>query len=431
MAKSDPQGEPPEQPDPAALTKTVRQALARRVDFRALEEFHAEAYEAFQGKSYKSALRSARNSLPEVEEAVRRYVEGSWAFAVAASFRILETSRSSSEVAQRAHALLRNAIESMEDGTFQEDRELLQKLTEVVLDLYDEEMEGYRQYVAQQGRALAEIQSMGGDASDAEAALQRAVIALAEDDREGYLEAMTETDAHLEKAREGRVREIERSLTGAPPRIREAAEKAMAEDDYISAHLLLSPTQRGFPHPVRASREERRASLVREIIEKIRPLVAEAAALGVDTTQAETNVREAIQLLEEGRFAGALRRARRAYQTVKAYPEGPEPVPAEPLPPPPGEEADSEPEEEEDGLDRAMEKELEVALEEAEANHQEEVDRLLADLEAEGTDEARPQLRDVPLLWCFNCGSLNVTVDDEGTFKCMDCQAEVPMDGDS
>lgn len=377
----DPQTEEVEDEE-SELARVARLALGARTDLRALEQLEAQTSRQFQARRYLRAYRSARESLEQMEETAAQYRERTWVLALTAAARILATSKATTKAAREARQLQEEAEAALRDGSFREEAEVLARLGSALEDLHAYEMDRSRRHVAAQGRALGEIQAMGGDTTHARRALEAAAVALAQDDRERYLTVVDEVDGRVERAREARIEALRDAARGAPPPLRQALEEALEYGDFVSAHLLL---EAGVPPSSHLEPDDNRVVLVEKMIGQVWPVVEEGRAQGHDVEPAVADLEAAVKAITEGRYALALRLARKAYQRVKGVrPEPPRKA---------------------SWRKRKEPKEGEPAQEE----------------EKRGPEG--------PLLWCFRCGSLNVETGENHRLRCRECQAEFALEG--
>lgn len=393
--KEEPQEEPEETVAPSAR---IQEAIQETANFRILERLQSEAATKFRERFYLTAFDEAWESISEIDGTVRQYAEVSWAFALASAQRILESAKPSTKAAKAVRNHLKKGIDTLEADEFLENPKVLQALRTSLSTLYHEEMERHRQEVAALGGELGEVQSMGGDAGPAAGVLKRAVLALARDDRETYLELSEEAESLIKKAREARIAEIKKAAEAVSPLLREGVRQALERGDYVSAHYLVSMTQEEARSYLSEQAQDKKVVLVERIIAQIWPLIEEASVQGFGHEQAREDLEAAVEFVTQGRYADALRKARLSYQAVKAFQEGTEPG----------------------GVERGdmAGEEGSVGVPEGEAAPE----GTLAEVEA-GSGDLSPE----PLLWCFECGSINVEVDAKENMSCQDCGAVLPL----
>jgi hypothetical protein len=374
----------------------VRHALTRLVDFGEPRRLQANAARRFKEGRFHDAFRAAKDAISRIEGESRDYVESGMALAIASARRILETSEGTTEWARKVSDHLREVMHAFEAGSFTEAVPLMEKLDSAVSRLYAYEMDRHRNHVAAQGRAIAEIQAMGGETTLPRRKLRRAVLALAQDDRESYLEVVEELDPLVNRAREKRVEEIERAAEEVKGPLKGGLEVALGADDFISGHfLLLASHETAFQEaqePSTAAFEDHeKVTLLLGVLQQIASVVERAEEQGLDVDPAAGDLAVAQRLAEEGNYAEALVKGRRAYQLLKnlknqAESEGqsleyPSLVPKAPRTP--------------DETPVGDENEPEAAGDEA-------------------------------LIWCLECGSVQVGLDPDGTLRCLRCDAIVP-----
>ena len=223
----------------SVLGGRVGYALERVVAFGESIRLHANAARRFKERRFHEAFRSAKDAIARIEGESRDFVETGMALAIASARRILETSEGTTAWAGKVSRLLREAMHAFESGSFAEAGTLLDKLGAAVSNLYAYEMDRHRNHVAARGRAIAETRAMGGDTTLPSRKLRRAVLALAQDDRETYLEVIDKVDALVKQARAQRVEAIHKEAEGVKGPLREGLVMALETGDFISSNFLL------------------------------------------------------------------------------------------------------------------------------------------------------------------------------------------------
>ncbi len=396
MAQRTSEDEAEEQVEVPDLSERVREALQTTVDFSQLSELHAEAADRFHDKHYDSAFRIAQDSVAEIGDHLRRYAEVSWIFALASAHHILEHADKRSRLAKQAKEVLREAVSALDDGSFLKSAKLLEKLGTAVMDLYNHEMNKHIERVAGQGKALGELQAMGVGVATAGELFREAVTDLSRKRWDDYADRMAQLDALVEEARGERIKFIKKAIKKSPPELQAILERVLDSGDFISANYLLnvgplpageppeaeSPAEGPEPLPQEKTEPEEGSGggwveRVNELIASIEPLIEQAEEKGYSTKKPKKDLEAARKLFKAGKYAEALRMARKAYTAVKAF-----------NPPPEGEAPAGG--EEGAALVEAMER---------------------------------------PLVWCIYCGSTSVGPDSQGVNRCMDCGREVPYMG--
>ncbi len=242
-------------------------------------------------------------------------------------------------------------------------------------------MDRHRNHVVAQGRASAEIQAMGGDATLPRRKLRRAILALAQDDRESYLEVIEEVDELVKVARAQRVQAIELGAEGVEGPLRQGLADALKTGDFISGHFLLIASQetsfRDAPTPAASAfQDSRKITQLKEVLAQIGSMVERAEEHGLDVTTAAEGLAAAKRLAESEDYAAALIRGRQAYHLL-----------------------------------RTLRTQAETIEEEPDASAAPEPDEKFK----EGPDEEEAKALGVvdedTLLWCLECGSVQVGMD--------------------
>ncbi|MFQ5919115.1 MAG: hypothetical protein ACE5I4_03590 [Thermoplasmata archaeon] len=402
MGKSESSSKEEERATTPVLGGRVRHALSKIVDFGEPRRLQASAARRFRERRFHEAFGAAKDAVARIEGESQDYVETGMALAIASAHRILETSEGSTKWAREASNQLRAVMSAFESGSFDKAASLLEKLESAVSSLYTYEMDRHRNHVAAQGRALAEIQAMGGDATLPRRKLRRAILALAQNDREGYLEVIEEVDPLVERARAKRVQAMAREAERVEGPLREGLATALETEDFISSHfLLLASHETSFQDPAGPSAaafgDTRKVVLLNEVLAQIELVIEQAEEHGLDVAPAAEDIAAAKRLAETEDYAEALVRGRRAYhllktlraQTETSEVEAPETPPAPPPPPEPVRAFEAGPSEEE--------------------------------AEALGVGD------EDTLLWCLECGSVQVGMDPDGGLRCLRCDARVPV----
>ncbi|MFQ5907689.1 MAG: hypothetical protein ACE5JE_02505 [Thermoplasmata archaeon] len=373
----------------------VRYALSRLVDFEEPRRLQTDAARQFKERRFHEAFQAARKAVRRIEGESRDYIESGMAVAIASARRILETSEGSTEWARKVSDQLLEVMHAFEGGSFAEAAPLLEKLETAVSRLYAYEMDRHRHHVANLGRAIAEIQAMGGDTTLAHRKLRRAVLALAEDDRESYLEVISEVDELVHRARAKRVEEIEGEAARVKGPLRDGLAQALEAGDLISSHfLLLASRETALPQTSTSSatfQNSQKVTLLKGVLDQIASVIETAEAEGLDVSAAEDDLAAARRLWEKEDYTEALVRGREAYRLLKSL---------------------------------RGQAELQM-YEEMEAASPEVGEREFDESEGEEGEEENLIEGDT-LLWCLECGSVEVGVDPEGDLRCLRCDAKVP-----
>lgn len=392
MAKSKPPSKGEEPASTPVLGGRVRYALSRIVDFDEPRCLQTDAARQFKERRFHDAFQAARKAVSRIDGESRDYVESGMAIAIASARRILETSEGSTEWARKVSDQLREVIRAFEGGSFADAAPLLEKLEIAVSRLYAYEMDRHRNHMATQGRAIAEIQAMGGDTTLPRRKLRRAVMALAQDDRESYMEVISEVDELVDRARVKRVDEIEAEAANIRGPLREGLAQALETGDFISSHfLLLASRETTLPQTSVSSetfQNSEKVTLLKGVLDQIASVLEAAQAEGLDVSAAQEDLAAARRLWEKEDYTEALVRGREAYHLLKTL---------------------------------RGQAELQM-YEEMEASSPEEFDVS----EGEEGEEDENLIEGDTLLWCLECGSVEVGVDPEGDLRCLRCDAKVP-----
>ncbi len=397
MVKSESSAEGGERATVPVLGGRVRHALSRMVDFGEPRRLQANAARRFKERRFHDAFKAAKDAVSRIEGESRDYIESGMALAIASARRILETSEGSTEWAREVSDHLGEVMHAFEGGSFAEAAPLLETLDVAVSRLYAYEMDRHRNHVAAQGRAIAEIQAMGGDATLPRRKLRGAILALAQDDRESYLEVIEEVDPLVQVARAQRVQAIERGAEEVEGPLREGLTDALKTGDFISGHFLLMASRetsfQDAPTPATSTfQDSRKIALLKEVLAQIALMVERAGEHGLDVTTAAEDLAAAKRLAETEDYAEALVRGRRAYHLLRTLRPQAEMIEEEP-----GASAARGPQEKfKEGPDEEEAKALEVVDEDT-------------------------------LLWCLECGSVQVGMDPDGDLRCLRCDAKVPV----
>lgn len=396
MGKSRTSDEDEERATTPVLGGRVRHALTRIVDFGEPRRLHAHAALRFKERRFNDAFQAARDAVSQIEGESRDYVETGMALAIASACRILETSEGTTAWALKVSRLLGEVMHTFERGSFAEAATLLKKLGAAVTSLYEYEMDRHRNHVAAHGRAIAETRAMGGETTLSSRKLRRAVLALAQDDREAYLEVIEEVDALVKQARARRVDAIQEGANEVEGPLKEGLAMALETGDFISSNfLLLASQEMAISDPQAPSstnfEDGRKVDLLNSILDQIESVVEQAEGEGLDATPVAEELDTARSLIEAGEHAQALVKGRYAYQLLKALRR-------------------------QDGPSNEGMRE-EASPPEAEAEFAEGPPEDDAGLLGED-EETR--------LWCLECGSVQVGMGPDGDLRCLRCDAKVP-----
>ncbi|MFQ5918863.1 MAG: hypothetical protein ACE5I4_02300, partial [Thermoplasmata archaeon] len=240
----------------AGLRDHLKAALRTSVDLSGPSQYLSETVSKFRGKGFDGAILTARDAVHQMEERAKEYVETSWAFAIASSQQIWESSKKSSKPGQKVKKILKEASELFQEGNVLESTALLEKLADATLSLYEKEMDKAKEHVATQEKALENIEAMGGDIARARAMVTKAGTALEENRRFDYLGIIEGADELVHQAREIRIEEIREAVDSVEAVIEEArsigadveeasdllaqVREAVEASEFVQAHDLVS-----------------------------------------------------------------------------------------------------------------------------------------------------------------------------------------------
>lgn len=427
-AEEEPEPEEAPKPEPEApdLKGRLQAAMRTRLDFPALQQHLAEAVSRFKEGNYDAVARTAHEAVLQMDETARRFVEASWAFALASTARMLEEMPESSDMGAEAEARLKEARQAFEDDSFLQSSDLLEGLAATAEDLHANLMAAARDHVKAQEEVLEAVKAMGGDTTKAHAMLGKAMQALEANQRAAYLDLVKEADRLVASAREGRIEELQEKTEAVGTLVEEAATiggdvgraSSLLEDarqafdtgEFATGHDLLEKAERAALDAQKAqidrvaAMQEQQLQRVKTLIAEIKPTIDQARGEGFHAKEALSDLKAAVEHANGGDYVNAMMKAKRAYRAVKAFHSELEakrieegtPVPAEtpdqPAPPPsPAEQpAPSEP-----------------------------------TPEAESDDEPP---RDAPSgappaeTICIYCGSANLSIKKNGKVKCLECK---------
>ncbi|MEE9237131.1 MAG: hypothetical protein V3U52_05025 [Thermoplasmata archaeon] len=333
--------EPDSEAEPEGLNDRVEKALKASVDFSELEHFLSEAATRFSERNYDAALQTAKDSVLKIEEKVKDYVEASWAFAIASTQSILETSTRTSRAAKEAKRNLEEAREAFKSGLFIRSPEVLESLTSAALNLYTREMDIARDLMTSQKEALEEIRAMGGDIIKADAMLAKTLRALEENHRADYLDLREETDSLVRKAKEIRIEELRGSLAAVADIIEEGrsigadvrgasnlledVKQAIDSGDFIAASELADRAEQAAlkaqkSHIDKVARmRDQQVEKAKLLIAEIKPAIDRARTAGFQSDKALADLKAAVKHANAGDYVDALAMAKRSYGFVKAF----------------------------------------------------------------------------------------------------------------
>ncbi len=413
--------EPESEAETQDLTERVEHALKASIDFTVLEHFLSEAATKFGERSYDSAVQTAKDSVLKIEEKVRDYVEAGWAFALASTQHILETSKRNTKAAKEAKRRLKEAREVFKDGSFVRSPEMLEQLSAAALNLYSHEMERAREHVAAQTKALEETQAMGGDITMASTMLAKAAHALDENHRASYLDVIKDVNEFVSKAREARIEEMNEVSESIAATIEEArsiggdvdgasnllgdVRSAIDGGDFIAANDLIGRAEQAALESQKsqidrvAQMRDRQIERAKELIAKIKPVIDEARTAGFDAKEALADLKAAVEDANAGDYMNALVKAKKAYKSVKEFRS----------------QMDAKRLEEAPAVVLEPKEPVEARREEAAEAQKGE----LHEVRGGTPEEAKPQAKEAQI--CIHCGSENLQIGRRGRARCLDC----------
>ncbi len=198
-------------------------------------------------------------------------------------------------------------------------------------------------------------------------------------------------------ARTKRVQAIERGAEEAEGPLREGLTEALKTGDFISGHFLLMASRetsfQDAPTPATSAfQDSRKIALLKEVLAQIESMIERAEEHGVDVTTAAEDLAAARHLAEAEDYAQALIRGRRAYHLL-----------------------------------RTLRPQAETIEEEADVSAAPEPHEKFKEGPNEDEAEALGVVDEDTLLWCLECGSVQVGMDPGGGLRCLRCDAKVPV----
>lgn len=417
---------PPKSPkDRSERREGIERALKNSLDFSELAELLSEAATRFGDGGYDGVLNVVRGATEKLEKMSRRFLEASWAYAIASVQRMLETSDGSSSEAEEAWGRFEAAEETFENGNLAESTGLLDRLILTGLELHSHEMERAREDLSSHEALLADVRGMGGHVTQAAASLAAARDALDGNDRSGYLKAIAEVDRLLASAKETRIGEIREAAEAVSEILEEArsigadveeasnllaqVQDAIGAEDFVSAHELVGKaelasleSQKAHMDKVVALRERQLAD-AKELMVQVKPLLDRAKKEGFQTEDALADLRAAAECVQAGDYVNALMRAKRAHRRVVSYTRESGDRASGIVEPGPPKEDVAPPSDE---VEEKVEEPLEKGPQEG------------------GAARTTPSTR-----LCPHCGSERLNVGKRGKAKCLDCGQKFKVPG--
>lgn len=360
----------------------VSQALGVTVKFSVMERFLSEAVARFKESKYCAAVRLASQSVLKMEEKVRDYVRANWAIAITSANRLFDSRQGESEVSQNVRIQLEKAMEAFKDESYVRLPKLLEDLSNATENLYTHEKNRARKNLAFRVTALEKVQSMGGDTALARTSLRMAAQALDEDDWETYLVSIEEVDGLEKRLRELRIGELQEAAKSVASRFLEEVKRAIESGDLETANSLVGVTERATSGSLSKSKDETIVDVqevalgkVRRLITRMKPLINKAQEEGFSTVEAMKHLTAAEELLTSGDHVSALTMAKKSYDTILAFRK----------------------------------------------RRAKEIKKAKSETEEKAVTKPLEKLMEEPVLWCSECGSINVEVVSDGEANCLDC----------
>ncbi len=325
---------------PPELQAKLESALPYAGDMLRLHHLLTEADRRWGSGDHAMALAQAREAIDALEAAEDRFLNSSWAHVLASMEALVWEARGPTPALEEARASLEEIRTIFASGDLRPHRPALDRAMSAMSALYLTEAERVRQDVTRATEKMRELAAMGGRVADIHIMLQKANEVLRSGDRGQGAELLLRATALMEEEVPRRLEELrsnmvaveftlqEASALGANTtearRLLEQARVALRDGEGALTHELLQRAERTIAECQRTQIDRamdlhhRQMEKVKELVRRIKPILAEGQGYGLDVAPARVNAKEALQRIHQGDYLNALLYAKQAAEATKA-----------------------------------------------------------------------------------------------------------------
>ena len=316
-----------------------RQALSLEVDFDQCEDLLDQTRMRFEEHNFEGALGAAVEAHESEESCRRDFSKSVMAYAILSTQRLVEECGKAGRDVKEATELLRKAEKQYGEGNFSGGTSLLRDMEAVSRSLFSAEVQRARDQIHSAQEVVRDVANLGGDVRRAEDSLNEARDSLRRSEYTASIERAARAVELAENARQDRVRNIEDAIPSTVSIIEEAkhvgadvsdAERlvsktktAIASKEYLLASELIKRAERAAmetqQNQIIKAMELRRRQVEKAqgIVIQVEPVIEEADSFGIDTSEAQTLLQQAKEILAEGDYVNGTVFARNAAEVTK------------------------------------------------------------------------------------------------------------------
>jgi hypothetical protein len=344
-APPEPTPAPPPPEAPTRIRKPDTEGLllqARNIDadFGLAEDILDQARMRFEERAFDRVLELAHEALLLVYGTLDSFERSAWSYAILASQKLIEESGRVGRDVEPASSLLRDARVAYVSGNLAANRDLLIKLQGATKALYSEEVKSLRQKIYAAEDRIQQAAHLGADVSAAEEALAHARDAMQRAEHATVVELLAETERLAQLAFDERVKDIAAAIpqaakvieesqhvgaeVGEAFRLLEKAKVAINRREYVLAAELVQRSERSAlqaqHHQIQKAMELRLRQIEKAqgMVNRIVPILDEAAWYGIDIEQARSVLTDATEVLDQGDYVNGTILAKEAEELAAA-----------------------------------------------------------------------------------------------------------------
>lgn len=323
----------------AAAEDHLIRGTRTELDFGRAEDLLDQVRMRFEEHSYDRAMALVREASTSMEGLINGFEKVVWGYTVLCCRKLMEGCGKAGDDMEEALKLLGEMERAYVDGSFRQKLSQLRRLEEISLGLYSKEVQKARGEIYRVQEIVFQVNSLGADSSKADEVLTEASDALRRGDHLLCVELCRKAESLAEHARQECIEEIERSIpmtmtlineaenVGADvaeaERLLEKAQLAFDQKEYVLTSELVKRAER---HAMQSQHyqiekamelRKRQVEKARDLIASIEPIIVEAEAYGIESSEARTLLLQAKDVLAKGDYVNGTVFARNAAEAAK------------------------------------------------------------------------------------------------------------------
>lgn len=328
-------------PPPAdtSIDPMLRQALSLEIDFDQCEDLLDQARMRFEERNFEGSLSAAVEARESAERCRRDFEKSVMAYAILSAQRLVEECGKAGRNVEQATEILRRAEKLYKSGESAGREDMLRDMEAVSRSLFSAEVQRARDQIHSAQETVREVANLGADVRKAEETLNEARDSLRRSEYQTSIERAARAVEFAENAREDRMKSIEEAIPVTVSIIEEAkhvgadvseaerlvskAKTAITSKEYLLASELVKRAERAAmetqQNQILKAMELRRRQVekAQNIIMQVEPVIEEADSFGIDTSEAQTLMQQAKDILAEGDYVNGTVFARNAAESAR------------------------------------------------------------------------------------------------------------------